>query len=208
MVPVGTKVSPEAYARLQSIAKERGMTVYDMLQMFCDVMIRYMDDRHNLSEHMNQMIVIFDGINSWDKSNTLLNLERTAKILEAFYVIGGIKSGTKSVTLEGRRVMHVEGGQNELFHDRTCTFNIQEIMEKFICILVPEVYKHLRRIGTELHTNSVLETMLKLAEWHSDNETAAELRRIFEDNDWVQNAKTSSQQPTKSTRTNHPELFQ
>ena len=49
-VVLATKVSRTAAEQLARIAKKKGMTIYELIQMVCDTLIRYMDDRHNLSE--------------------------------------------------------------------------------------------------------------------------------------------------------------
>ena len=49
-VVVATKLSRPAAERLAKIAKHKGMTIYELIQMVCDTLIRYMDDRYNLSD--------------------------------------------------------------------------------------------------------------------------------------------------------------
>ena len=41
---INTKVTESAKKRLEAICKQYDFTLYDMLQMLCDCLIRYMDD--------------------------------------------------------------------------------------------------------------------------------------------------------------------
>ena len=52
MVPVGTKVSPEARAKFTAICKKLGFSEYDALQMFIDVFIRMVDEESVTSYEM------------------------------------------------------------------------------------------------------------------------------------------------------------
>ena len=45
---VATKLSKDANLRLERIARMKHMSKYELVQMVCDTLIRYMDDRHNL----------------------------------------------------------------------------------------------------------------------------------------------------------------
>ena len=58
--PVATKISSQAYDRLNKIARKKGLSVYELIQMVCDTLIRYMDDRHNLTPEMERAMSIFE----------------------------------------------------------------------------------------------------------------------------------------------------
>ena len=59
-VVVATKLPRTAAERLAKIAKKKKTTIYALIQMCCDTIIRYMDDRHNLSEEMERAMAIFE----------------------------------------------------------------------------------------------------------------------------------------------------
>ena len=59
-VVLATKVSRITAEHLARIAKKKGMTIYELIQMVCDTLRRYMDDRHNLSEEMERAMSIFE----------------------------------------------------------------------------------------------------------------------------------------------------
>ena len=64
-VTVATKMRREAAEQLARIAKKKGMTIYELIQMVCDTLIRYMDDRHNLTEEMERAMSIFEHMAGW-----------------------------------------------------------------------------------------------------------------------------------------------
>lgn len=199
LIPIGTKVSPEARERLKAIYDLKGFSEYDMLQMFCDVAIRMMDDRHNLSYDMEVLIQLMDGMKDWSTTIRLTDPVDRMKVQEAFYIL----------TEKGRtdaRCCHVQGDSNDMF--RTETFNVQTIVERFICLVLPGMYKRLRMLGTDLGTNSVYETLLRIVDDYNTNPDADELRLLFADNDWDNGHKMGDHQKTKRTRIDNPELFQ
>ena len=47
VVSVAGKISAWSYGRIMRILKRKGLNIYQMIQNFCDTIIRYMDDKHN-----------------------------------------------------------------------------------------------------------------------------------------------------------------
>lgn len=199
MIPVGTKVSPEARERMRAICQKKGVSEYDMLQMFYDVAIRMMDDRHNLSYDMERMIQLFDGMQDWRTSIRLTDCMDKMQVQEAFYVLTEQKR-------TGTRMVNITGEQNTFF--RTENYNVQEIVERFVCLAMPRLYKRLRLLGTDMGTGSVYETLTRIVDEYVTNPDAEELRLMFADNDWERGHKTGDQQRTKQTRIHNPKMFE
>lgn len=191
MIPVGTKVSPEARERMKSICQRMGFSEYDMLQMFCDVAIRMMDDQHNLSYHMEQMITLMDGMKDWRSSVRLTDSMEKMDISEAFYVITA--QGRK-----GTRMVNVQGKAQDMF--RTEDYNMQTIVERFIEVAVPTVYRRLRLLGVELGTNTLYETLIRVVDDCMINPDVREIQETFAQDDYHDGKRMSDQQPTKQTR--------
>lgn len=179
MITIATKVSPEAAARLKNICVKRDITLYDMLQMMCDCMLRYMDSAHNLTQELNQLMAIFDGMNNWDNSISLAEPMDQKRIIEAFYILAEIGK-------QGHRVVHVKGDANNLFREES--YNMVEALEMFVCEAFPTLYRKARLAGVALDTNSVFETMYKLIDEAIIDSEEAENRKQFEDNTWAENA--------------------
>ncbi len=202
-IPIGTKVSPETYARLQSIMQARGLTLYDFLQGCCSVIVSYMDEGKNLSADLNRMMQLFEGMKNWQTAFHHTGID-TAKIGEAFYVLTTDRK-------KGGQIVHVSAPAGDMFRQET--YNKQVILERFIELLLPDLYRRMRLLGVQLGTNSVLETLLTLVDENIQDPDEQTIREEFESNDWVHNAKEgkarsvsqTAQHRYKQTRT--PTLF-
>ena len=64
-VQLQTKVSSEVYARLESICKKYGYSIFQLLRMLSDCIVRFMDDKHNLSEDLVRIMRMFENIPGW-----------------------------------------------------------------------------------------------------------------------------------------------
>ena len=198
MVPVGTKVSPEAKALFHLTCDDLGVSEYDALQMFIDVFIRMRSPKLDTSYELEQLMNLLDP-KAWKDGIRLTDPVRDMKLTEAIYFL----------TEQGRqaaRGVHVQGAYNDMW--RKHTYNIQEIVERFVCMLLPNIYRVLRMISNDMGTNSIYETLCRIVDEYKIDPNAEELRILFADNDWERGHKMSDQQGHKSTRNNHPELFQ
>lgn len=199
MVPVGTKVSQEAREAGNRLCAAHGFSEYDLLQMLYDVAIRTMDDRHNLSYAMEQLIQMFDGMKDWRTSIRLTDPVSKMRIQEAIYIL--TEAGRT-----GTRAVHIQGDPHDMF--RTEIYNIHAMLERFICLVFPAMYRTLRHIGTDLGTNSVYETLARIVDDYNTNPDADELRIMFSENDYSEQGKRMGEARTKSTRRpSDPSLF-
>ena len=198
MVPVGTKVSPEAKALFHLTCDDLGVSEYDALQMFIDVFIRMRSNKQDMSPELEQLINLFDP-KAWKDGIRLTDPVRNMKIAEAIYLL--TEQGRN-----GERGVMVQGAHNDMW--RKETYNIQEIVERFVCMLLPNIYRVLRMMGSDMGTNSIYETLCRIVDEYKTDPIAEEIRILFSDNDVERGHKMSDQQGHKSTRNNHPELFQ
>ena len=122
-IPIVTKVSKHAAERLEALAKKRGMTKYEIIQMSVDTLIRYMDDRHNLTEEMEQAMNIFEHMIGWENALNLADPTVNREIAEAVYIMQdpeGKKKGYRAVmktlrlTVKGlEQIFRTNGNQKE-----------------------------------------------------------------------------------------------
>ena len=174
-----TKVSPEAYRRIKSIERKKGLSAYGIIQMMCDCIIRYMDDRHNLSAEMEQVMSLFEHMDGWRDALNLADPAAEKEVGEATYFLYDPTGQRK-----GTRAVHVE---KPFFGNWSEDENIQHILERTICLLTPERYRRMRAIAVELGCASQLELFDKFIDHFSKEEDLAELRRVFEDADRAEN---------------------
>lgn len=169
---INTKVSPESYRKIYRLAAKRGVKPYEMLQMCVDTLIRYMDDRHNLSPDMERMMLVFEDMSGWRDALNLASPGSAPSVCEAtYYLSEGGKSGSRAV--------HVS---KPFFGDWHETENIQVILERTVESLVPVLYRRLRLMCVEHDCTSVMELLHRLVDTNDivdpDHE---EVRRSFED---------------------------
>lgn len=178
-----TRVSPEVGARLLAIKEKYGTSIFHILRMFADCLIRLSDDRHNLSPELMRIIRQFENIPGWRKSICLADDTQEFGITEAIYIL-------RAKGKEGHRIVLVErpamDGDAEGW---TSTYNVQRILERFIEVMNPSLYRHLRLLAVELGTDSMLDTIQRIADEFMENPDEVELRLQFESNDWHQGAQ-------------------
>lgn len=170
---VQTKLLPGAYFRMKKLSEKKGLSIYELLQMMCDTALRYMDESHNLTPEMEKAMSIFEHMEGWKNALNLADPTVKKKIGEAIYFIydpDGQKKGTRAV--------HVT---QPYFGNWQETFNIQDILERAICLLMPERYKRLRQLAVEKHCSSILELIDTLIDEHSKDSDVEFFRQAFED---------------------------
>lgn len=172
-VQITTKLSPEAYKRLRELCAKKQMKPYTMLQNMCDVVIRYMDDKHNLSPAIEEMMRIFEHMEGWHNCFNWGDYQAKPEVGEATYFL-------QNPGQPGTRAVHVtKPFCGQWTEDR----NIQHIVERTICLLLPNRYKQLRQMAVDLNCTNLLELLDKICMEHVKEEDAKALRAPFENND-------------------------
>lgn len=68
---INTKVTEWAEQRLIAICSKHHITLYNFLQMMCETIIRYMDDKTNLTPEMERAMSIFEHLEGWENCYNL-----------------------------------------------------------------------------------------------------------------------------------------
>lgn len=179
-VNVGTKVTPRANEVIERLAKKFGMTKYDLLQMCCDVLVRYTSDRYNLQPELEQMMRVFEHTVGWKDAANIADPSAEWEIQEATYFMTA--KGRKGV-----RAVHVE---RPFMGQWKATENIQETFELTLNYLMPERYVRLRRLGAALHIGSMVQLIdLLVDRFNTEVLDEDEIRRTFEDCNRGQNGQ-------------------
>ena len=188
-----TRVSPEVGARMLAICNQYGFSVFHCLRMLAEVMVRMGDDRHNLTPELMRIIRQFENIPGWSKSVCLADPEQEFGIVEAIYII-------RAKGKDGYRLCWVERPMMDGdAYGWSATYNVQRILERFIEVMNPSLYKHLRLLAVDMGTTSMLDTIQRIADEQMENPDEIELRRQFEANDYHRGA-----QMTDRTRYKRP----
>ena len=176
-VSVAGKISTWSYGRIMRILKRKGLNIYQMIQNFCDTIIRYMDDKHNRTPDVEKAMNMFEGMIGWENNFNLCDPNTKPEISEATYYLSDF---TKEKAKKGVRVVHVE---RPLMDKWTQTFNVQQILERFMCLTFPSLYRRLRFIAVCRECTSILELLIDIVGELEREEDKKELLRDFEDAD-------------------------
>ena len=180
-VTLATKVSRTAANKLARIAKKKDMTIYELIQMVCDTLIRYMDDRHNLSEDMERAMSIFEHMVGWADALNLADPTVNKEVAQAVYIFQDADGGKK-----GFRATMV----NKPFMGQwTEDSNVMHIFERIFNICMPELYMKLFRARIVLGCERVSEVINMLADAEVIMHLNGEFRQEFEDAARMDNGK-------------------
>lgn len=169
---INTKISLWSYDRLMRLLKKKKLNFYQFVQNICDCFIRNMDDKHNLTPETEKVMATFEHAIGWEDNFNLADPKAKPEIAEATYYM------TEKTGKRGVRVMHVE---KPFFGQWTQNFNIQQIMERFMCLTFPTLYKRLRFIAVCRECSSIFELLVDLAGELEAEEQKKELNEPFED---------------------------
>ena len=184
---VATKVSVPMWRRFQRILSKIGMTSYEAIQNFIDVFIRFCDDRHNLTPDMELLMSSFEKQEKWGETFNLVDPTAQPDISEATYYL-------RDKEKKGVRVCHVE---RPFFGDWSETWNVKQILEKFLCLTFPSLYARLRFMAVCRDCNSILELLYNVVGELEAEENKAEFRKPFEDAERSEWGRTPNTQPYK-----------
>ena len=171
-VVVPTKVSRHAYEQLHRIAAHKKMSIYKLLQMVCDTLIRYCDDRYNLTEEMERAMSIFEHMVGWADAMNLADPNINAEVAQAVYILQDGEGKTR-----GFRAKMVSKPFMGLWEE---TSNVQQIFERIFNICLPELYMKLYRAKVVLECNSITEVINLLCDAEVIARLNAENRAEFE----------------------------
>ena len=123
-------------------------------------------------------------------------------IVEAIYIM-------RAPGREGYRLCWVERPMMDGdAYGWSATYNVQYILERFIEVMNPSLYKHLRLLAVDLGTESMLDTIQRIADEYMENPDEIELRMQFENNDWHKGAKMYEEHNRKRPYTPSEEHLQ
>lgn len=171
--PVATKVSKHTHERLEALAKAKGMTIYDILQMVIDTLLRYTDDRHNLTPEMEKAMSVFEHMVGWADALNLADPVVKKEVAEAVYILQDADGKKK-----GFRAVMVEKPFCGVWQQ---TVNVQKIFDRLLNILLPELYLKFYRLKVLNGYSSVVEVINALADADAIAYLNDQYRKEFED---------------------------
>jgi hypothetical protein len=172
-VTIATKVSRRAAEQLSRIAKKKNTTIYELIQLSCDTLIRYMDDRHNLSEEMERAMALFEHLVGWADALNLADPTVNKEVCQAVYIFQDADGKKK-----GFRAKLVDRPFCGIWTEDS---NVMHIFERILNVCMPELYMKLLRARIVLDCKSISEVLNVLADAEVIMQLNGELRQDFED---------------------------
>ena len=169
---MATKVSDEARLLLDRLASRLGTKPYTLMQQVCDVLIRYMDDVHNLDPQIAELIRLFDN---FKVTTNLVSAEDRKEIVSAIYIMrsrDGRKPGERAVLVTPCPTLD----QPDM-----ATYNVQTILDTAVKACFPSMYSRLKRLEKFTDTGSLLETIDYLCSTVKEDEDDLYIRELFSD---------------------------
>ncbi len=188
-----TKVSPETFERIKQIEAKLHLKAYGLIQNMVDCIVRYMDDRHNLTPEIEQAMSIFEHLIGWADALNLADPTVKKEVAEAVYFLEDPQGAKKGV-----RAVHVT---RPYFDEWKQDYNVQHILDRTIRLLFPDVYKRLLKVMEHLDFKSITEFLNFVVDHFQEEADIEELRNLFEDAARADNTKDIEYgQRTKRTK--------
>ena len=176
-----TKVSPETFERIKQIEAKLHLKAYGLIQNMVDCIVRYMDDRHNLTPEIEQAMSIFEHLIGWADALNLADPTVKKEVAEAVYFLEDPQGAKKGV-----RAVHVT---RPYFDEWKQDYNVQHILDRTIRLLFPDVYKRLLKVMEHLDFKSITEFLNFVVDHFQEEADIEELRNLFEDAARADNTK-------------------
>lgn len=176
-----TKVSPETFERIKQIESKLHLKAYGLIQNIVDCIVRYMDDRHNLTPEIEQAMSIFEHLIGWTNALNLADPTVTKEIVEAIYFMEDPKGEKRGV-----RAVHVT---RPYFDEWKQDYNVQHILDRTIRLLLPDMYNRLLKVMEHLDFKSITEFLNFVVDHFQQEADIEELRNLFEDAARAENNK-------------------
>jgi hypothetical protein len=178
---VSSKLSKYSIERLTRIAHKKKMSIYTLIQMVCDTIIRYMDDQHNLSEEIERAMATLEHMTGWADALNLADPTVNKEVAQAVYIFQDADGEKK-----GFRATMVDKPWMGVWKQ---TENVMDIFERIFNICMPELYMKLVRARIILGCERVSEVINKLADAEVIMRLNGEFRQEFEDAARADNGK-------------------
>lgn len=173
-VTIAGKISTYCFGRLQRLLSKRGINTYQMVQNSAAAMVRHMDDQHNLTPENEKVIGVFEGMVGWEDNFNLADPQGKPEVCEAIYFMND-QNGKKGIV-----PVDVE---RPFFGQWRQTYNVQVILDKFLRMACPYIWRRLDFIRQCRQCASIYELMLDVLGELERQEQDREIQEEFADND-------------------------
>lgn len=172
---VATKISSEAWLRLNDIAKRMGLTSYRLIQEVVDTLILYMDEGRQLDPDMQMVIDCFERFEGWGELCRLTDVNVNWAVADCVYFLHDDrhKNAFAGVTACWNK--------KAMMTNANYTFNKKDILDMVVRRLFPDLYRELQLLAMQSGTNCTLDTIKHCIHCMLDDPDKATLRELFAD---------------------------
>lgn len=153
-VTVATKISRESAETLNRIARSKDMEVYELLQLMCMVLVRATSDKHNLSDEISRLLVLFHSEPGWKNAFNLCNPTAENEIAEEVLIL----------QQQGRKGFGAVKIEKPWMGAWKQTENADEIVSRVLEVCMPGVYRRIRELGAAMGCESLTDLLITLTE--------------------------------------------
>lgn len=196
MENLSTKVNAEFKALFEGICQMLGLKPYNVMQLCAEAIVLMRDETHNMSDDMRRVIRMFEGINHAGERICLADSWDEMEIVAAIYFLRNrLKSGERPAMVE------------PFFGEMNATYNSNTILEKLLKVVSPSLYKNLVDIEVEMETNSIIDTIARLADLYRENPMEKEVLDMLSDTERMENGRKMASGPYRRTMNNDLEAW-
>ena len=162
---LGTKIDPAMAEVLNACCDALQVDVYHLLQWFAYVIVKAAAPMHGLDPRIQKLMTLMESDVGWQKAFNQCNPDRL-KIDQVIVILEQENHrGFGAVLVDSPWMGKVPDMVNDLDPDRAdpqMTENVDDILERVTQVLVPGIYKRIRKMEKRLGTDSLMDTLLTM----------------------------------------------
>lgn len=171
---VATKISSEAWLRLNDLAARLHLSPYRLVQETIDTLILYMDGSRQLSPDMQMVIDCFERFEGWGQLTRLTDINVDWRVADAIYFCHDDRPNGMIGSVACWKKYSFMGGQDY-------TFNKVAMFNMILHRLFPELERELGMLALQFSTSSHYDTLKQCIHEMLDDPDKDTLREMFAD---------------------------
>jgi hypothetical protein len=158
-----TKVSAWTSRMLEQLAKSRGITIYGLIQLVCQCLLRSMQGQHNKSPELESIMTRFHLESGWKDAYNMCDPTAKSEVAQEILIL----------QQEGKRGFGAAMLTKPWMGEWEVTMCIDDILERSIEVTCPGIFWRLRQICRQLQFESFVDALIWLTE-HNETIRALE----------------------------------
>jgi hypothetical protein len=148
---LGTKIDPAMAEVLDACCNALGVDVYHLLQWFAYVIVKAAAPMHGLDPRIQKLMTLMESDVGWQKAFNQCNPDRL-KVDQVIVIL----------EQEGHKGFGAAMIDKPWMGESRQTECVDDILERVTQVLVPGIYKRIRKMEKRLGTDSLMDTLLTM----------------------------------------------